>query len=178
MKLRLDSARDEPFRWQESIDIDPGGLGLDPEVVLSPVAVDGTLTRIDPGYRLVARLDYRQTVPCDRCLAPVVTEVSVPVELLVVESGPRRELAGGEHELREAELGLLEVEGGELATESLVGEQVQIHLPTHPLCREDCAGLCPRCGADRNRDACDCATGETDPRWAALAAFKAKDGGH
>jgi uncharacterized protein len=178
MKLRLDSARDEPLRWQESIVVDAGGLGLDPEVALSPVAVDGTLSRIDPGYRLVARLDYRQTVPCDRCLAPVVAEVSVPVDLVVVEAGPRRELAGGEHELREAELGVVEVDDGVLVTESLVAEQVQIHLPTHPLCREDCAGLCPRCGADRNRVACGCATDETDPRWAALAAFKAKDGGH
>jgi uncharacterized protein len=178
MKLRLDSARDEPFRWQESIAIDAGALGLDPEVELSPVAVEGTLSRIEPGFRLVARLDYRQTVPCDRCLAPVAVEVSVPVDLVVVEGASRREAAGGEHELREAELGVVEADGGVLETEALVAEQVQIHLPTHPLCREDCAGLCPRCGADRNRVACGCAAGETDPRWAALAAFKAKDGGH
>jgi uncharacterized protein len=177
MKLRLDSARDEPVLWQESIEVDTGGLGLEPEVELSPVAVRGSLTRLDPGYRLEARLDYRQTVPCDRCLTPVDSDVSVAVDLLVVDA-PRREAVGGEHELREAELGVVEVDGGLLETEPLVAEQVQIHLPTHPLCREDCAGLCPRCGADRNRVACGCATEETDPRWAALAAFKAKDGGH
>jgi uncharacterized protein len=178
MKLRLDSARDEPFRWQESIEVDTGALGLEPEIELSPVAVEGTLSRIEPGYRLVARLDYRQTVPCDRCLAPVAGAVSVPVDLVIVEAAPRREAAGGEHELREAELGVVEVDGGVLDSEPLVAEQVQIHLPTHPLCREDCAGLCPRCGADRNLGACGCVTKGTDPRWAALAAFKAKDGGH
>ena len=41
-----------------------------------------------------------------------------------------------------------------------------------PLCRPDCAGLCPSCGINRNDDRCDCAPPPPDPRWAALDDLK------
>jgi uncharacterized protein len=43
-----------------------------------------------------------------------------------------------------------------------------------PLCREDCQGLCPVCGADKNTGACSCVESSPDPRWAALAALKSR----
>jgi uncharacterized protein len=45
---------------------------------------------------------------------------------------------------------VLEVTGGEFDSASLVAEQVQLEIPTRPLCREECRGLCPVCGGDRN----------------------------
>ena len=41
-------------------------------------------------------------------------------------------------------------------------------VPATILCREDCAGLCPTCGANRNAGDCGCVVVETDPRWDAL----------
>lgn len=41
-------------------------------------------------------------------------------------------------------------------------------LPLKPLCQPDCVGICDRCGVNRNRQDCDCDSGEIDPRWAAL----------
>ncbi|KAB2958898.1 MAG: DUF177 domain-containing protein [Thermoanaerobaculia bacterium] len=175
MKIRLDAARAEPFRWQESIDLSRAELGDDVEV--SPVAVRGTLTWAAPNFLLQARLAYRQTVPCDRCLAPVASEMDLPVEWLV----ERRKAApdGEERELLEEELDAVEVVGDELDSAPLVAEQVQLNLPTHPLCREDCAGLCPSCGRDRNRGRCECPGSEPDPRWSALATLRTKfDGRH
>jgi len=171
MKIRLDSARDEPLRWQESIEPTIAGLELEELVELSPVAVHGTLSWADPGYLLRARVIYRQTVACARCLEPVTEEVDVPLDLLVFERRTGR-AEGGEHELDADDFGVLEVAGEWLETEPIVVEQVQLQRPTHPLCREDCAGLCPRCGRDRNRGACGCEDHEPDPRWAALAALK------
>jgi uncharacterized protein len=172
MKIRLESARSEPFRWQESIELPHAELDLGDDVEISPVAVRGTLAWAAPNFLLQVRLAYRQTVPCDRCLAPVVAQVEVPVELLV----ERRRAApeGAEKELLEEELDAVEVPGDELDTRPLVAEQVQLHLPTHPLCREDCAGLCPTCGRDRNRGRCGCPEGGGDPRWAALATLRKK----
>jgi len=43
-----------------------------------------------------------------------------------------------------------------------------------PLCREDCQGLCPVCGADKNTGTCSCEESTPDPRWAALAALKSR----
>ena len=49
----------------------------------------------------------------------------------------------------------------------LVRDAIVLDLPAAPLCREDCRGLCPQCGADRNEGDCSCAAPK-DPRWANL----------
>ncbi len=49
----------------------------------------------------------------------------------------------------------------------LVRDAIVLELPMAPLCREDCAGLCPQCGADRNDGECGCVA-PADPRWANL----------
>jgi uncharacterized protein len=54
----------------------------------------------------------------------------------------------------------------------LVREQCYLALPMKPLCREDCKGLCPVCGINRNREACSCDTAWVDPRFDALRKLK------
>ena len=54
----------------------------------------------------------------------------------------------------------------------MVRDALLLDLPLVPLCRSDCAGLCPTCGANHNAVACDCATDEPDPRWAALRSLE------
>jgi len=66
------------------------------------------------------------------------------------------------------------MDGDELDLEPLARDAVLLELPLAPLCTVDCRGLCPRCGANRNTDPCDCAP-EADPRWSALDALR--DGG-
>ena len=92
---------------------------------------------------------YRYTLAlrCDRCLAPVLREVTLTVPHTVV-----------------APDGFVEL--GELATNDVIPE-----LPTRTLCREDCKGLCPVCGCDRNTIRCECQEKQTDPRLAALDKF-------
>ncbi len=73
---------------------------------------------------------------------------------------------------------LFHPEPGDEEAEPIVGDQIDLapvvrqtvllELPEAPLCREDCAGICPVCGADRNTDPCDCDTSVRDERWAAL----------
>lgn len=54
----------------------------------------------------------------------------------------------------------------------LVTETLALELPLAPLCRPDCAGLCPVCGVNRNRDDCGHRSEAGDPRWAALAELR------
>ncbi len=63
-------------------------------------------------------------------------------------------------------------EGDAVDLDELVREQILLALPTRTLCREECKGLCPECGANLNAGECDCAQKEIDPRWAALADLK------
>ena len=62
--------------------------------------------------------------------------------------------------------------GEELDLCEAVQEQVIMALPVRPLCREDCRGLCPVCGADLNEESCTCAEKTVDPRWKALSELK------
>jgi uncharacterized protein len=52
-----------------------------------------------------------------------------------------------------------------------IREELVLNVPPFPLCREDCAGLCDKCGADLNSGSCDCRP-DRDPRWAALEGLK------
>ncbi|HEX9799345.1 MAG TPA: DUF177 domain-containing protein [Thermoanaerobaculia bacterium] len=168
MRLRLDSARAADFSWEELVALEAADLGGEPTVV----AVRGRLTPPEPEQWLDLDLAYRVVQPCDRCTRPVATEVRSAARLLVVRRRAARE--NGEVQLSADDLGLVEVGGHELDTTPLVVEQVQLELPTKPLCREDCRGLCPICGGDRNERNCTCENEASDPRWSALAELKGR----
>lgn len=174
MKIRLDAIHDEPFHWQESVSISVADLGRADVQGLSPVACDGRIVRTDAGFLLDARLAWEQQVACDRCLAHFGEAREERLEVLLVVGHAKT--GAGEHELQEEDLGVMRVEGEVLETEPLIAEQVLISLPVKPLCRPDCAGLCPGCGADLNHEPCRCESKPTDPRWAALAALRGRRG--
>jgi uncharacterized protein len=121
---------------------------------------------------LKARLSYEQTLSCNRCLKPIVEHVAPEVELMIQVERPHA--TGGEHELKEDEMGVLTLEGEVLETDPILIEQLQLNVPMKPLCRPDCQGLCPICGADLNAGPCSCTEETVDPRWAGLAALKSR----
>lgn len=65
--------------------------------------------------------------------------------------------------------------GDQIDLAPVVREYVLLELPEAPLCRDDCAGICPQCGADRNESPCDCDNSVTDLRWSALEALRLDD---
>jgi uncharacterized protein len=66
-----------------------------------------------------------------------------------------------------------EIVGDQIDLGSMVRENLLLDAPIAPLCRADCAGLCPTCGIDRNLADCDCLAVVVDPRWDALSQLKA-----
>jgi uncharacterized protein len=191
MRIWLDQVREEPFNWEETENIAPEALDRPEVLELGPVAWSGEVVYADPDYLLRGRLAYDQTLACIRCLRPHTVATSAEVELMiVVESHPRKppprpqRAVEAEHEgellrLREGDLDTVAVAEEVLDTRPLVLEQLQLNVPMKPLCRPDCRGLCPACGADLNERGgdCACAGPEPDPRWAALAALKGRLGG-
>jgi uncharacterized protein len=69
----------------------------------------------------------------------------------------------------------IEIVGDQIDLAPVLREYVLLDLPDAPLCREDCAGICPSCGLDRNTGTCDCDTSATDPRWSALEGLRLDD---
>jgi uncharacterized protein len=172
MLIRLDRVRDEPFRWQEAVSLDPATLGVPEVVALSEIDWRGEIAHVVPDFHLRARYDYQQTLHCSRCVQSFVQPVQGEVDLLVMVGGSAA--AGGERQLHERDLGVFEVPDERLDTEPILVEQVLLNVPMSPVCRPDCQGLCPQCGADRNLGPCGCRDQPTDPRWAALAELRSR----
>jgi uncharacterized protein len=75
-------------------------------------------------------------------------------------------------ELTEAEMSVAVFDGEAIDVDEIMKEQILLAVPTRMLCREDCKGICPECGIDKNTGECQCVTDDIDPRWAALKNLK------
>jgi uncharacterized protein len=132
----------------------------------APAEVNGKVRLSGNEVFVNGHLDTRAQVECDRCLKAVELPVKADFTLEYI-SGSEYE-SSGTAELTEAEMSVSVFDGKELDVDEIVKEQVFLSVPTRMLCREDCKGICPECGTDRNTGECDCVTNDIDPRWAAL----------
>ena len=108
-------------------------------------------------------LRAKADMPCRRCLEPVAIELDHPVHLLF-----RAGITDLEAESEEEHVYALPEKAKELDLTLAIREHVILGMPQYVLCKEDCRGLCPHCGVDRNRGTCDCTQEPVDDRWAAL----------
>lgn len=135
-------------------------------VFYKPFEVHGEVTN-KSGYinlRLCAEVPF-DTV-CARCLKTIRKVQSVSLDKTVAVKGTLED-----ENADEVVDDYLLIEDGFLDVASPVLEQLMLSLPIKSLCKEDCAGLCPRCGRDLNEGKCDCPEHEPDPRLACLAAL-------
>ena len=150
----------------------PAALSLEDERarLLSDVEVAGHASRKRQRVHVTGRAETQLEVYCDRCLQPVA--LPVRAEFDVSYDPPDADEESESTELQPEELETSVYTGGQIDLDELVREQLLLTLPTRSLCRPECRGLCPTCGADLNAQACACERKEIDPRWAGLAALK------
>lgn len=127
----------------------------------APLVVDVVLEQVPDGIVVHGTVAAEYESECSRCLEPVRASFSVPVRELF----ERAPIDGETYQL----------EGEEVDLELPVRDAVLLDLPQAPLCRQDCAGLCPACGTDHNLSECDCDLNPPDPRWDALRALTFDD---
>lgn len=139
--------------------------------LLGDATVAGRASR--KGEEINLRGEIRATVEaaCDRCLRPVTLPLELEFRESLMPFGAET-VSKEETVLQSADLHYSVYEGDEIDVDELVREQVLLALPIRLVCRDDCKGLCPSCGADLNAGPCSCPREEVDPRWAALAALK------
>jgi uncharacterized protein len=135
----------------------------------SPLHVAGwaeVVAHSDGEVRVQGKFTVEMAAECDRCLGrarfPLDSSFDLcyrPVSLLAREE----EVEIGEDEV---EIGFYE--GGGLELGDILREQVLLALPMQRTCSEDCKGICPVCGRNRNETKCDCRIESNDDRWGAL----------
>jgi uncharacterized protein len=132
----------------------------------APLSVSGEVLWISSG-EVLARLEIRGTLAqeCRRCLEPVEVPVREDLELLFVP--PDEEESGDDENVRRLPSGSVELD-----LKDAIREEVILSQSLLALCKPDCKGLCPHCGANLNFESCECTTEELDPRWDALRALK------
>ncbi len=124
------------------------------------VVADLTLVSYPGGITASGTVSAPWEGECRRCGGPVGGTVEARVR-------ERYATAGGSDRDEEA----YPLAGDELDLEPLARDAIILELPLAPLCREECLGLCPTCGANRNTEPCACPPA-ADPRWSALDALR------
>ncbi len=148
----------------------------DPDLeFVSPLVGDLTFENSGDLLNISGEVDCAVTVPCARCLV----EVEVPIHLDVEEHLPLVDVLNPTRELEPDEdpeiviRTIIHLEQGRpiLDLDELLRQWVVCELPMRTVCSEDCAGLCPTCGGNRNLDPCRCAEADRNMPFAALASL-------
>lgn len=184
MKLQLDRLSESP----RSFDFE-GDAGWWHRVLPGARAVPGELPEplhfhvsahlMGADLYLEGSLSGHVELECARCLARYRHPLSETYRLVLEPAGSRRpaDPEGAEALARDGLCLGEEIETGwfqghELELGAFFHEFVALLLPVKPLCREDCAGLCPRCGADRSRESCDCREIKIESPFAVLGTLR------
>jgi uncharacterized protein len=153
---------DEDF---EPGEIDFLGTGLRQATAIHAEGSAKVLENSGGEVRIEGRFSAVMETDCDRCLAMASLPLDKSFDLFY---RPPPIIAEDEVKIDEgeAEIGFYEGLGLELA--DVIKEQILLATPMQRVCSEDCKGMCPVCGADRNQVVCDCHEQPADDRWKAL----------
>jgi uncharacterized protein len=135
-----------------------------------PVKTVGRLRKGLAQVDVEGRISGEVEAECTRCLQGVTHKIDTAFKAAFVTE--ENYTSEKEAELRSDDLDVSIYDGEKIDLTDLVREQILLDLPTQILCREDCRGLCQKCGANLNEVNCNCEENEVDPRWAALKNLK------
>ncbi len=154
MDILFEWAEKEPYAIASEVEIDPAVLVERGVSFAESPRIDAILARRKDHLAIDGRILARVWVPCSRCLENYLLDVTKDIHIKFL---PRpRFTRFVEIELADEDMDTSFYGEGKVVLEDLVSEQINLSLPMRPLCKPDCLGLCPTCGADLNRDACRC----------------------
>ncbi len=166
MRIEVDRIEEPGGKFAQAYEAD--SLPLDDQDVrlTAPAEVRGRISRSGKEVELRGHLDSRAEAPCSRCLKPVELPIHAEFAERFVPAVSWREEE--QHELQEEDLNLAVFDGEAIEIDDLVREEILLAIPAQVLCSDDCKGLCPDCGIDRNTGSCQCGELHRDERWQKL----------
>lgn len=156
---------------------EPSGFAEDDEDyrVIAPVSLGFTIHKDQDRFRLVGSVATTLELACSRCLEPFTLPVNATFDLRYLPHKAGQEAAsagdGEEGEVQDDDVSVSFYLDDEIDLADLLREQFYLVLPMKPLCREECQGLCPHCGVNRNIETCQCSARWDDPRLSTLKAL-------
>jgi uncharacterized protein len=172
--ISLQELESKPVRF--SVDVPPGEISFDEKVTQSsPLHAEGRaelLTASLAEIRIHGKLSVKMEAACDRCLEPASVDAVKEFDLVYVPADEAQ--AGGEKEVDAAGVEVGYYEGRGLQLNDVLREVVLLALPMQLVCQEECKGICPACGGNRNQRSCDCHAETMDDRWSKLKSFRAQ----
>jgi len=136
---------------------------------VAPVAMHLDLTKTDGNVFVSGDIKTRIAVDCSRCLNRFERPFDVDFSVFYT----REKEDGSEKELKPGDMDVNYLTGNEIDSTELALAQITLEMPMQPLCKPECKGLCPRCGADLNEGPCTCPVEEkVNPKFAKLKGFK------
>jgi uncharacterized protein len=172
MLLDFSEIPDEGLRLDHGLQLGERDSGSDEPLVPDPVRLSGHARRGRRGVEIRGEITATLRLECSRCLEPYAVPLRAEFFLVVVSEAV--EFGTGENRLDLDDASLFYADRGKVDLREIAREQIDLNLPLKPLCRDDCAGLCPTCGANRNRIECVCPSGDVDPRLAPLLDLRQK----
>ena len=170
--MQIELANLEGGKGEFSATYETRQLELEDERVrlATPLAVNGRIKRSGAEVIVSGNITGKLFINCDRCLKPLETPLNNQFELDYVSGSDYEALP--DTELTEEQMLISVFDGVAIDVDEIVKEQVLLAVPARILCSDDCKGICPNCGLDRNATDCDCETSTSDPRWDALKSLK------
>jgi uncharacterized protein len=159
LRIDLAAVREGPVETSARIAADDPLVVRAGVALASPLVVTGRLSAAGEGkYYWQAKLATVVKSECRRCLAPVEVPLSQPLGLVFVAEDDASD---------DDDCYVVPRRASAIDLAPAVSEELILAVPQFVECREDCRGLCVRCGADLNAGPCGCEK-EVDPRWNAL----------
>jgi len=163
LKIRISGLSDGVHEYH--FDADPTELGLGEEFQDS-ISVGARLEKSNRQLYLTVSISTAARFQCDRCVEEFSRSLSTSYHMFYVYD----QLETGRFE--EDEVQVISKDDTHIEIGDDVRQILLLAVPFKLLCRDDCKGLCPRCGTNLNESSCDCATEEADPRWEGLRKLK------
>ncbi len=167
MFISLQQLEQKPVQF--NVDLPAGEIEIDNSVTQSTnLKAEGSAQLLSHSLgeiRVAGRLDVSLTAVCVRCLESTVLPVRKSFDLVYVPTG---ESGGGEAEVDESAIEVGFYEGNGIELNDVLREVVLLALPMQLTCGEDCKGICPTCGQNRNQSNCSCDNKIEDERWNGL----------
>jgi uncharacterized protein len=170
MQLDLTRYRQPVNHFSKVFQPEDVGQDADAYRIVAPVQVEMDIHKDKDRFRLEGTVRTELELTCGRCLEPYRMPIDATFNMRYLPATQAG--AEDEREVTEEDLDTSVYRDDQIDLNEVLREQFYLALPMKPLCREDCAGLCPQCGTNRNMGACTCATQLEDPRLAPLRGLK------